>query len=99
MSKTIIEVVTFQAKEGVSETQLLELSNAFGEALKREVKGFIKRTLTKHCTEDKWVELVWWESMNDAKAALETAPKTPEFHKYCAVLIEDGSTIYYLEEK
>ena len=28
--KNIIEVVTFQVKNGVSETQLLELSNAFG---------------------------------------------------------------------
>ena len=98
MGKKIIEVVVFQSKKGVSEAQLLELSDAFGEALKREIKGFVKRTLTKNCSQDKWVELVWWDSMEDAQAALETAPKMAEFEKYCTVL-EDDSDIFYLEEK
>jgi len=99
MTKNIIEVVTFQVKKGVPEAQILELSHAFGEALKREIDGFIKRTLTKHCTQDKWVELVWWESMEAAQAALETAPQTDEFKQYCAILEEEGSEISYLEEK
>ena len=97
--KNIIEVVTFQVKNGVSETQLLELSNAFGEALKREAEGFIKRSLTKHCTQDKWVELIWWNSKESAEAALDSMPPTTEFKQYSSVLEEEGSEIFYLEEK
>ena len=97
--KNIIEVVTFQVKNGVSETQLLELSNAFGQALKRDADGFIKRSLTKHCTQDQWVELIWWNSKESAERALETMPKATEFKKYSSALEEEGSEIFYLEEK
>lgn len=77
----------------------MELSLEFGEALKREMKGFIKRLLTKHCEEGKWVELIWWQSMGDAQAALETAPEMLEFQKYCAALEDNDSEIFYLEER
>ncbi len=97
--KNIIEVVTTQVKNGVSEAQLLELSHAFGKALKREADGFIKRSFTKHCTQDKWVELIWWNSMESAQAALETMPPTIEFQQFSSILEEEGSEIFYLEEK
>jgi len=101
MNKNIIEVVTFQVKNGVSEAELLKLSSAFGEALKREIDGFVKRSLTKHCTQDLWVELIWWDSMEAAQAALENVPQMlpTEFQQYSAVLEEEGSEIFYLEEK
>lgn len=57
--KNIIEVVTIQIKNGVSETHFLKLSHA----------------------------------------ALETATQTIEFREYNAVLEEEGSEIFYLEEK
>ncbi len=102
MNKNIIEVVTFQVKNGVSETQLLELSHAFGDALKREIDGFIKRSLTKKYTEDKiedqWIELIWWDSMESAQIALEKMPKTIEFQEYASALKDDDSEIFYLEE-
>ncbi len=100
MNKKIIEVVTFQVKNDVSEEQLLKLSHAFELALKCEARGFIKRSLTKHCTQDnKWVELIWWNSMEDAQAALEKMPPTIEFQEYSSALEEEGSEIFYLEEK
>ena len=99
MKKNIIEVVTFQTKNNVSEEQLLKLSHAFGEALRREVDGFIKRTLTKHCTQDTWVELVWWDSMESAEVALEKVLQIKEFEQYNNILEEDGSEIFYVEEK
>jgi len=99
MNKNIIEVVTFQVKKGVCEVQLLELSHAFEKALKRENDGFVKRSLTKHCTQDKWVELIWWDSMESAQTALEKMPPILEFQQYSFALEEDGSEIFYLEEK
>ena len=99
MNKNIIEVVTFKVKKEVSEEQLLKLFHAFGDALKRENEGFIKHSLAKHSEQDEWVELVWWKSMEDSQVALEKMPPTTEFQQYCAALEEEGSSIYYLEQK
>ena len=97
--KHIIEVVTFSIKQGVTEEQLLNASSNFEIMLKREIQGFEKRTLTKHCENEMWIEMIWWHSMENAQKALETATKTFEFDKYNSLLEEEGSEIYYLEEK
>ena len=103
MKNHIIEVVIMQIKNGVSEREFLELSAKFGEALKQEdkVKGFIKRSFTKHLTEDKWIEMIWWENMECAQAALEMVPRTVtfEFQQYCAAIEDSNTKIFYLEEK
>ncbi len=97
--KYIIEVVTFNIKNDVCVDKLLKASNKFEVMLRREVPGFVKRTLTKHCEKELWVEMLWWNSMTEAENALEIAPKTIEFENYNSLLEEEGSEIYYLEEK
>jgi len=99
MDKNIIEVVTFQTKKGISESKIVELSEAFGKAIKRDMNGFLKRSFTKHRTEDKWVELTWWDSMDDAEEALRKAPKTKEYQYYTAAVEMDGVEIFHLEER
>ena len=99
MNKKIIEVVTFQVKNEVDEASFLKLSAFFGVALKREMDGFVKRSLTKHSKENKWVELIWWSSMESAQLALKKMPQTKEFKNYCSALEEDDTEIVYLEEK
>lgn len=99
MKNNMIEMAVFKVQEGVTESQVLDLSNAFIEALRREVDGFIKRVLTKDSKQDRWIELVWWESMEAAQTAFNKAPLIPEFQAYCSVMIEDGSDLIYLEEK
>ena len=96
MSKNIIEIVTLQIKEGVSEAEFLALSAAFVNSLKRETKGFIKYCLTKS-KDHKWVELVWWESMEAAQEALKKVPDIIEFQQYCSILKEDE--LIYVEER
>lgn len=98
MNNNIIEMAVFKVREGVTDTRVLGLSNAFVEVLKREADGFIRRTLTKDCNQNRWVELVWWESMEAARAAFDKAPLIPEFQAYCAVMLEEGSDLIYLEE-
>ena len=100
MNNSVIEVVIMQSKNEISEIEVSELSKRFGTALKQEtkVKGFIKRSFTKHLKEDKWVEMIWWENMECAKAALEIVPMIPEFQQYCAAFYEEDE-MFYLEEK
>lgn len=99
MENNIIEMAVFKVQEEVTDKQVIELSNAFIEVLKREMIGFIKRVITKDHKQDRWVELVWWESMEAAQTAFKKAPLIPEFQAYCSVMIEDDSDLVYLEEK
>jgi len=99
MNKNIIEIVTFNVKQGVSEEKLLEASFLFGKMLEKQINGFVKRTLAKYNDNDKWLEMIWWDSMASAQGALETATKTKEFDIYNALIEEEGSEIVYLQEK
>jgi len=99
MNKTIIEMITFQIKKEVSEEHLLKVFHALNKVLQNDIDGFIKRSLIKECTGDNWVELIWWNSMDAAQAALENLPQYAEFQQYCSVMKEDGMTMIYLEEK
>ncbi|MBC2856969.1 hypothetical protein H3N56_11045 [Cetobacterium sp. 2A] len=98
MNNNIIEMLTFKIKKEVTEEKILKLSKAFEEALKREVNGFIKRSLSKDCIGNKWIELIWWDSMESASIALDKIPKTCEFKEYCSILEDDESPLIYLKE-
>ena len=93
-------MVIFKIKSDVSEKDFLNLSDSFGEALQRNIHGFIKRSLSFDCSQNMWIELIWWDSMTSAQTALEIAPKTLEFKQYCAALEEEGeaAVIIHLRE-
>ncbi|XBX04009.1 hypothetical protein QMP26_26245 [Enterocloster clostridioformis] len=58
----------------------------------------IKRSLTKDLKQDKWVEMIWWESMEEAQGALEKLPQVTEFREYCSALADEGTMMFHLEE-
>ncbi|AKJ42236.1 Uncharacterised protein [Pragia fontium] len=99
MHKNVIEMVTFTIKKDITTQRLLELSSNFENALKRDVHGFIKRTLTKDIASDYWIELIWWDSIDSARLALDVVTTTTEFEMYCAALVDDGGdNIIYVEQ-
>jgi hypothetical protein len=60
----IIEVVRYKLEKGVTDSQVAELS----DKLQKEVElqpGYIARRLAKS-TEGEWVDLVFWNSLDDA---------------------------------
>ncbi|MDE6475856.1 MAG: antibiotic biosynthesis monooxygenase [Erysipelotrichaceae bacterium] len=99
MRKNVMEMVIFQTQNGVKEEQFLQLFDELNKVLESSVAGFMKRSLTKDSTQDKWVEMVWWESMEAAQQAMEKLPQVEQFQKYCAHLVEEGMMMFYLEEK
>lgn len=98
MSKSVVEMVIFQTKSEVSEEQFLQAYRDLNKELESHVSGFIKRSLSKDKSQDKWVERIWWESMEAAQAALETLPQMKAFQNYCSTLIEEGTLMFHLEE-
>lgn len=71
MNQNVIEMVIFQKRDDVSEKYFLPLFHELNEALKKNAAGFMKRSLTNDLGQDKWVEMIRWESMEAARAALE----------------------------
>lgn len=58
----------------------------------------VKRSLTKDLKQDKWVEMIWWASMEAAQGALEKLPQVTEFQEYCSALADEGTMMFHLEE-
>jgi hypothetical protein len=68
----VLELVVFKLSEGVSSEQLLgtvdAVSNWAGEQ-----PGFVSRELAHDPEGDRWIDVVWWETMEDAQTAAEVA--------------------------
>lgn len=98
MNKNVIEMVIFQTNQDVTTEHFLQLYHELNKVLERDIAGFVKRSLTKDLKQNKWVEMIWWESMEAAQAALEKLPKIAEFQEYCSALTGEGTKMFHLEE-
>ena len=67
-----LELVVFKLKEGVTREQLLATDRGV-TSWAREQPGFISRELSHDADGDRWVDVVWWRSMDEANAAAERA--------------------------
>jgi hypothetical protein len=68
----VLELVVYRLNEGVSREQFLGANVAVSSWL-REQHGFISRELVHDAEGDRWVDIVWWESMEQAHAAGESS--------------------------
>ena len=72
MADRVLELVVFELKDGVSRELLLDASEPVS-SWAAEQPGFLSRELCYDSKGDRWIDVVWWESMEDAKAAAERA--------------------------
>jgi hypothetical protein len=90
MSK-VLELVVFKLKEGATREELLATADAVSDWAESQA-GFISRELSYDAEGDRWIEVVWWKTMEDAHAAAELAlgseSCTPMF-----ALIDEESTL------
>lgn len=99
MSEFVIELVIFQTTEKESEKDFLILSEKLGSLLAESIPGCLKRMLTKDSIQNKWIEIIHWESMESAENAMQLLPEYSDFQKYCACIKEDSISMFHLEEK
>lgn len=71
-NSTFIEWAPFEVRLGVSDEELMQASERVQNEFLVKQKGYIKRELLKG-KDNQWADLVYWESEEDAKAAI---PKT-----------------------
>ena len=87
----VVEVVVFSLNEEASAEQLLA-SNEGVEAWAKTQPGFLSKELFHVADQDKWVDIVRWESMEAAHAAAEAAMNSESCAPMFA-LIDTESTL------
>ena len=66
----VLELVVYKLNEGVSREQFLGTNEAVSTWITKQL-GFISRDLVHDTEGDRWVDVIWWETMEQAHAAGE----------------------------
>jgi len=76
-----IEFAFFTLAEGVDESILIAASDALQKEFLSQQRGFIKRDLVR-VADNKWADVIYWESRESVEQAMQTAPKNPAALRY-----------------
>jgi len=74
--KNALEIAMYKIKNGVSEADFIQAGVEMEKNFIKKQKGFIKRTFAKS-ENGEWVDVIYWETMDDAMKASEAAMKSP----------------------
>jgi antibiotic biosynthesis monooxygenase (ABM) superfamily enzyme len=66
----VLELVVYKLHEGVSREQFLGTNHAVSSWISKQ-PGFISRELVYDAEGDRWVDVIWWETLEQAQAASE----------------------------
>jgi hypothetical protein len=64
----VLELVVYKLHEGVSPEQFLSTNDAVSSWI-RQQPGFISRELVHDAEGDRWVDVIWWHTLEQAQAA------------------------------
>jgi hypothetical protein len=78
-----LELVVFKLRDGVTQEEFLDTVDPVSEWAKQQ-PGFLSRELSYDAKGERWVELIWWETMEDALTAAEAAASSES----CAPMFE-----------
>ncbi|MCF2859771.1 hypothetical protein L1286_20015 [Pseudoalteromonas sp. SMS1] len=85
MKQNIIEIVTFKLNEGVSHAQMLEKSAEF-EAFVAKQPGFLYRSLAHQADTDTFVDISYWETLEDNKKMQSAFEEVEVCQAFCALV-------------
>ncbi len=68
----VLELVVFKLKDGISREQFLATNDALSTWIRRQ-PGFVSHELLHDAEGDRWIEVAWWKTMDEAHAAAELA--------------------------
>jgi Antibiotic biosynthesis monooxygenase len=90
----VLEVVVFKLNEGVAREQFLATDQAVSRWIS-EQPGFVSHELLHDADGDRWVELAWWETMEDAHTAAEKAMTSETCAPMFAMIDEESSLMLH----
>ena len=68
----VLELVVYKLNEGVSRAQFLGRNDAVSTWISKQ-PGFISRDLVYDGEGGRWVDVIWWQTLENAHAAAELA--------------------------
>ena len=68
----VLELVVFKLHQGVSREQFLGTNSAVSTWISKQ-PGFLSRQLSYDAEGDRWIDLLWWDTMENAGAAAQRA--------------------------
>ncbi len=90
----VIEYVTFKALDGVDKQELAGIAIAVNANLQENYPGFVERTVSLQ-DDGTWVEVVFWEDMPSAKAALDKFLADPLNKTFLSMVNPDSVVLTY----
>ena len=97
MNKSIIlNVVMCKLNEGVQDADYLKASDAITTDM-NNTKGFIRRELFKS-TDGMWIDLVYWESLEDAHKFAEEFSKLPSAASFGTMIDAKTIALHHFEQ-
>jgi len=70
--RNVLELVVYKLKEGVSRQQFLGTNDAVSSWISNQ-PGFISRELAYDAEGDRWIDVIWWDTLEQAHAASEVS--------------------------
>ncbi|KZN34099.1 antibiotic biosynthesis monooxygenase family protein [Pseudoalteromonas luteoviolacea] len=89
MKQNIIEIVTFKLNQGVSTEQMLEKSAAFEEFAAKQ-PGFLYRSLAHQADTDTFVDVSYWETLEDNKKMQAAFEEVDVCQAFCALVDKES---------
>ena len=68
--RKVLELVVYKLNDGVSREQFLGTNDAVSSWISKQ-PGLISRELVYDAEGDRWVDVIWWETLEQAHAASE----------------------------
>jgi hypothetical protein len=92
----VLELVVFKLKDGTTRERFLGSVDAVS-AWAQAQPGFLSRELSYDAEGDRWIEVVWWKTMDDAKAAAEVAMSSESCAPMFALIDEESTQMVHGE--
>jgi hypothetical protein len=93
-NKPTIEIVLFRLKPGVNEAAFLEANRAVQADLQK-ASGYLRREMTKN-EDGQWLDLVYWNSLAEAKQAAEAFPTWPSTQRLAGMIDESSINMLHV---
>ncbi|CAM4198459.1 antibiotic biosynthesis monooxygenase family protein [Pseudoalteromonas byunsanensis] len=89
MSQNVVEIVKFKLAPGVSEQDFLPLNEAF-QAFIAEQPGLLYRSLAKQPDNHGYIDVIYWQSMEDSKRTAEAFNNSAACMDFLALIDKDS---------
>jgi hypothetical protein len=90
----VLELVVYQLHKGVSREQFLGTNDAVSSWI-RQQPGFLSRALVYDAEGDRWVDVIWWQTLEQAQAASQRSMTSESCSPMFALINMDSALLLH----